>query len=349
MTNKYHFIAVLTLLPIAWISNQLSATDPASHAETSTASPEILATIKAHYVRPTDIPTPEDNPLTEAKVSLGQALFFDPRLSGSNAISCASCHNPGFAWEDIRATSLGDSATVLGRHTPTILNMAWGELYFWDGRAESLEEQALGPIQSEVEMAQDLPSLIMELNAIPGYVNAFEEAFPGVGITEDTLAKAIASFERTVISGESPFDKWVSGDENAISDSAKKGFELFNGKARCSACHSGWNFTDWSFHDIGLESADIGRYGILDFDSLRHAFKTPGLRNIVERAPYMHDGSIATLEAVIDHYNDGFVKRDSLSTEMAELGLTSKEKADLLAFLKSLSSDDKPVNLALFP
>jgi len=304
---------------------------------------------RASFERPSDIPFPEDNPYSDAKAALGKQLFFDPRLSRENNLSCASCHNPSFSWEDAQDTSVGTPMARLGRHTPTVLNLAWGELFFWDGRAETLEEQALGPIEADGEMAQTLPELIEELNAVPGYVAAFDAVFPGSGLTPENIGKAIATYERTVVSADAPFDRWVAGDNSAISASAKRGFALFNTKARCVACHDGWNFTDWSFHDIGIGDNDLGRYGVLEIDVLKHAFKTPGLRNIVERAPYMHNGGMATLADVIDHYDNGFVKRETLSTEMQELGLTTQEKQDLIAFLETLSSDDPAVTLPKLP
>ncbi len=309
-----------------------------------------LQAMKNRYRRPTEIPFPSDNPYSKAKAELGKMLFFDPRLSGSNLISCASCHNPSFAWEDAQAKGAGNGMKRLGRHTPTILNLAWGELFFWDGRAESLEEQALGPIQADVEMAQPLDTLIEELRAIDGYGPLFDRAFPGQGITADTIAKAIATYERTVVSSKAPFDRWVGGDENAISQSAKRGFVLFNGKANCAACHSGWNMTDHSFHDIGLKTEDVGRAALLgDLPELRHTFKTPGLRNIVERAPYMHNGSLATLRQVVDHYADGVIRRPSLSDDIRPVKLSEQERQDLVALMLTLSSDDEPVELPVLP
>lgn len=199
---------------------------------------------KGLYERPSDIPFPEENPYSDAKAELGKMLFFDPRLSRENNLTCGSCHNPSFAWEDAQPTSVGTPMSRLGRHTPTVLNMAWGELYFWDGRAETLEEQALGPIQAGGEMAQDMDALLVELHAVPGYVEKFEDVFPGEGITPENIGKSIATYERTIVSAEAPFDRWIAGDEAAISDAAKRGFEVFNTKARCSTCHEGWNFTD---------------------------------------------------------------------------------------------------------
>lgn len=308
-----------------------------------------LAEMRSAYSRPYDIPFPEENPFTEAKVELGKMLFFDPRLSGSNLISCASCHNPSFAWEDGQPTGAGQGMNRLGRHTPTVLNLAWSEVFFWDGRADTLEEQALGPIQAGVEMAQPLDELIVELEGIPGYREAFEAAFPGQGITEEGIGMAIATYERTIVSNKAPFDRWIEGDDSAISLSAQRGFVLYNTKARCSACHSGWNMTDDSFHDIGLPSDDIGREEVVGMPEFRHTFKTPGLRNIVQRAPYMHDGSLSTLAEVVEHYDNGFIHRPTLSDDIKPLNLTRRERADLVAFMETLTSQDDPVELPLLP
>lgn len=305
---------------------------------------------KKEYTRPSSIPFPKENPYSGDKADLGRKLFFDPRLSGANYISCATCHNPSFAWGDALPKGIGNGMTVLGRRTPTILNTAWAELLMWDGRFESLEEQALGPMSAPVEMNQNMEAIVTELATIPEYRTLFNLSFPGEGISVANIAKAIATFERTVVSGIAPFDRWVSGDEEAISESAKRGFDLFNNKANCVACHSGWNFTDGSFHDIGVADKDIGRGKQLpSIAPMQHAFKTPTLRNAVERAPYMHDGSLTNLHSVVAHYNDGFVQRPSLSESIYKLGLTDPEKSDLVAFLKTLSSEDTLVSLPRLP
>ncbi len=201
------------------------------------------------YVRPTEIPFPKSNQYTPARELLGRTLFFDPRLSGSKFISCATCHNPGFSWGDGLPLAIGHGMKQLGRRTPTILNLAWAELLFWDGRAESLEEQALGPIAAPGEMNQPLDKMIATVSSIRGYKPLFESAYPGEPANEKTVARAIATFERSVVSGQAPFDKWIAGDESAISEKAKHGFDLFNTKAACATCHSGWAFTDGGFHD----------------------------------------------------------------------------------------------------
>lgn len=307
--------------------------------------PQTIAEFKALYVRPASIPFPTEDPYSAAKASLGEMLFFDPRISGANYISCASCHNPAFSWGDGLPRGIGHGMTVLGRRTPTVLNMAWAELLMWDGRKATLEEQALGPMSTPVEMNADMDALPTKLAAIDGYRERFADVFPGEGLTLANIAKAIATYERTIVSGTAPFDEWIAGDEGAISDAAKRGFMVFNTKAKCAACHSGWNFTDNSFRDIGMADADIGRGKILDLPSMQHAFKTPTLRDIDRRGPYMHDGSMPTLAAVIDHYDRGGEQRPSLDAEMTPLHLADQEKADLIAFLQTLTGKNAPVHV----
>ena len=190
---------------------------------------------------------------------LGKRLYFDTRLSVTSAQSCASCHNPGFGWGDGLAVGVGHGMAKLGRHSPTVVNAAWGAIFMWDGRLANLEEQALGPIQSPGEMNMPIEQLMERLTSIAEYKPLFAEAFPGEDMSAKTLAKAIATYERTVVSERAPFDDWIEGNEQAISEDAKRGFALFNGKARCSSCHEGWNFTNDGFQDIGLPSEDVGR------------------------------------------------------------------------------------------
>jgi cytochrome c peroxidase len=343
-SDRRWMIPALLLCGTAAIPVDLEASESVSSAamEAHTLLPD--------YRRPASMPAPRNNPLTPEKVALGQMLFFDPRLSGSGAISCATCHNPSLGWSDAQATGLGHMGGRLRRHTPTILNVAYGEPYFWDGRAATLEDQAKGPLTSAAEMNMPAEQAVKRILSLPQYVTAFEYAFPGKQISVDTIAAAIASYERTVVSTSAPFDKWVAGDESAISDSAKRGFVLFNGKANCAVCHSGWRMTDDGFHDIGIDGTDRGRAEVAPgIVQLEHAFKTPTLRNITQRAPYMHDGSVATLSAVIDHYDHGFVNRPSLDTQMHRLGLTPQEKVDLLAFLDTLTSVDAPAVVPVLP
>lgn len=200
-------------------------------------------------------PFPPDNAPTPARILLRKTLFFDPILSGSNWISCATCHNPGLAWTDGLKTAVGHNMKILGKNTPTILNGAYGNKMFWDGRADNLEAQALGPISSPDEMNQKIDELILELKNIRGYRELFSKAYPNEDINAVTIGKAIASFERTIFSTESAFDLWKKGNKGAISESAQRGFSVFNGKANCSACHQGDQFSDNGFHNIGLKNA----------------------------------------------------------------------------------------------
>ena len=306
--------------------------------------------LKALYRRPTSIPFPKDNPYTPDKAALGKKLYFDPRLSVSAVQSCGSCHSPSYGWGDGLAVGVGNGMLKLGRHSPTVVNAAWGDIFMWDGRLPTLEEQALGPIQSSGEMNMPLDELVRRLNSIPEYKPMFTKVFANEGMTPKTLAKAVATYERTVVSERAPFDAWVEGDEKAISDEAKRGFAVFNGKGQCAQCHEGWNFTNDGFQDIGLPSKDVGRGqfvpGVI---KMEHAFKTPGLREIVRRAPYMHDGSLAALEDVVEHYNRGGVDRPSRADLIKPLGLSAQEKTDLVAFLQTLSSNLTPTAAPVLP
>lgn len=309
-----------------------------------------VAGFVSEYARPTSIPFPADNAYTESRVELGQTLFFDPRLSASGIMSCATCHNPSFSWGDGMGLAVGHAQKTLGRRTPTILNLAWVEPLMWDGRKATLEDQALGPIEAAGEMNMDLGVMESRVNAIAGYREMFAKAYPGEPIDRKTIAKAIANFERTIVSNRAPFDRWIEGNPDAISESAKRGFIVFNTTASCNQCHSGWAFTDGSFHDIGVKSDDVGRFGELKLPSMKHAFKTPGLRNIDQRAPYMHNGSEATLEDVVELYNKGGrVHRDSVSPLIQPLNLSEQDKRDLVEFLKTLTSNDDPIAVPTLP
>lgn len=302
------------------------------------------------FVRPKEIPFPADNPYTPEKAALGKALYFETRLSGAQNMNCASCHNPSFGWEAPMKTPVGAQNTNLARQAPTILNVAWVHPFFWDGRAATAEDQAKGPIEAPAEMNLKLDEAVLRLKRIPAYDAWFTRVFPREGVTGDTIAKAIATFERTVVASHAPFDEWVDGDEGAVSDEAKRGFALFVGKAGCSGCHSGWNFTDNAFHDIGTTLTDIGR-GAIEKDNVlaQYAFKTPSLRDVAQRAPYFHDGSVATLKGVMDHYVVGGIQRPSLSPRMAPVALSDGEIDDLIAFMVSLTGKRQVVALPVLP
>ncbi len=318
------------------------------------AGPDAAATSArffAAYARPDATPFPADNTHTPARETLGKTLFFDPRLSGSDWISCASCHNPGLSWGDGLPRAIGHGMQVLGRRTPTILNLAWAESLFWDGRAGSLEEQARGPIQAAGEMNLPLDKMLGKLVSIPGYREMFDNAYPGPGVTTETIAKAIATFERTAVSGPAAFDRWIGGESGAVSESAKRGFVVFNEQGRCSQCHSGWRFTDDSFHDIGVVTEDKGRGVLLtEIPVMQSAFKTPTLRNADGRQPYMHNGSVATLEGVVELYDrGGLARRASLSPGITPLNLSALQKQDLVAFVRTLTSRDAAVVVPVLP
>jgi cytochrome c peroxidase len=299
------------------------------------------------YRRPAEIPHPADNRYSAEKSELGRKLFFDSIMSGSGSHSCSTCHNPALAWGDGAARAVGQGQTKLSLRSPTLLDVAWIPRLGWDGKFRDLESVAFGPITSRGNMNLPEETLLARLNASSAYVNAFAAVFGAAGITRRNIELALATFERSIVSGRAPFDRWIDGDDAAISAAAKRGFDLFNGKAHCSSCHNGFSFTDGSFHDIGTaKNTDIGRGRLFPSSvKLRYAFKTPTLRDVTLRAPYMHDGSIATLEEVIDLYDRGGIERPSRSVLIRPLGLTDAERADLIAFLDTLTATPKTVLL----
>jgi cytochrome c peroxidase len=300
---------------------------------------DLASAWRSVFKREVDPPSPPDNPLTPNKVALGRRLFSDARLSGADR-SCASCHVPARAFSDGRRRPIGLSGRPLPRNTPSLLNLAWSKYYFWDGRAPSLEAQVAMPIEAGEEMRGDWPTVVRRLSEDADLVERFRAAFPGEpSPSRATVLKALASYVRSLVSPPTRFDAWVKGEGGALSDAETRGFRLFVGKAACVLCHVGWRFTDDRFHDIGLRSKDAGRGGVKGGTPGLRAFKTPGLRELTRTAPYMHDGSLATLGAVVRHYNGGFVARPSLATQLNRgLSLSGRERADLLAFLRTLSS-----------
>jgi len=305
---------------------------------------------KQSFRLPARAPEPADNRNTSERKELGKMLFFDPRLSGSNRISCATCHNPALDWSDGLPMAIGDDRKALKRRTPTLVNTGFNNLHMWDGRFNSLEEQAWGPILSAGEMHATEEETLAKLRAIPEYVIAFERAYADEGVTKATVAKALANFERTLTSRDSDFDRWIEGDESAISPAAKKGFELFKGKANCAACHQGANFTDQGFHNIGIKGAeDEGRFAKVPVKISRGAFKTPTLRDVAVRGPYMHNGAYRTLEEVIDHYDRGGDEKSNLDPNMKLLQLSKNDKRCLLEFMKSLTGRQAMVRAPKLP
>lgn len=288
---------------------------------------------------------PADNPFTQEKAELGKQLYFDPRLSRDNTVSCASCHDPNKGWSNGEAVATGIGGQKGGRSAPTIMNAAFSPLQFWDGRAVGLEGQALGPIQNPIEMNLTLPELEKKLNGIKGYRDQFKKVF-GTEVTSENIGKAIATFERTVLCANAPYDKFKAGDKTALSESAQRGMKLFFGKANCSACHSGPAFTDGAFHNIGMgtkhEKPDLGRFEHSKLDGDKSSFKTPGLREIKRTAPYMHDGSHKTLKEVVDYYNKGGEANPQLDEEIFPLKLSPEEIEDLVRFMEEGLSGEYP-------
>ena len=293
------------------------------------------------------VPIPGDNPMTAEKISLGKQLYFDGRLSADNKVSCSSCHDPAKGFSNGERFATGVEGKKGGRSAPAIINTAYGSLQFWDGRAKSLEDQALGPIQNPIEMNMTLDAVIKKLNGIEGYKAQFQKVFGTDGVTAENIAKAIAAYERTLISGNAPFDRFKAGDTGALSESAQRGQKLFFGKAHCSACHAGPNFTDNSFHNVGIgmdkKEFDRGRVDISKLSGDTGAFKTPTLREIARSAPYFHDGRAKTLDDVVDHYAKGGIANEWLDEEIYNIKIAPTEKADLVKFLtEGLSSPDYP-------
>ena len=291
-------------------------------------------------------PIPADNPHTAEKVELGKQLYFDPRLSRDDTVSCATCHDPKKGWSNGAAFATGVRNQVGGRSAPTIINSAYHDLQFWDGRAERLEGQALGPVQNPIEMDMTLDEVVAKLNKIEGYRSQFQKVF-GTDVTAANTAKAIAAFERTILSGDAPYDRFKAGDKSALSEQAQRGMKVFFNKANCSACHTGHSFSDGAFHNIGVgmehEKPDLGRYEISKQIGDRGAFKTPTLREIGRTAPYMHDGRFKTLDEVVDYYVQGGHPNPQLDEEIFKLKLTAADRADLVKFLiEGLGSTSYP-------
>ena len=286
---------------------------------------------------------PPDNPLTAQKVALGKQLYYDPRMSLDRTVACASCHSPRFGFTDGQAVSTGMRGAKGGRSAPTTLNRAFSQAQFWDGRAAPLEEQAMGPIANPIEMGMSHDLAVQRIRAIEGYRQQIREVFGTDDITITHIAKAIAAFERTILSGNAPFDRFQGGDHTALTPAAQRGLALFNGKARCVTCHVGANFTDELYHNLGVgmhkEKPDLGRYDVTKADKDRGAFKTPTLRDVALSSPYFHDGSAATLRDVMEHYNKGGTPNPQLDPLMQPLGLTEDEMHDLITFLHALTGD----------
>jgi cytochrome c peroxidase len=264
------------------------------------------------------LPVPENNPLTAEKIEAGRRLFFDRRLSRDQSIACSSCHDPNRAFSDGRAVAVGVFGRRGRRNAPALINRGYGRLFFWDGRAASLEEQVLKPIEDPNEMGLPLAEAARRVKRAP-----------------EQISRELASFVRSILSGDSPFDRFVSGDRVALSPEQQAGLRLFRGKANCVACHVGPNFTDEQLHNTGIAWRD-GR--LVDPGAGQGNFKTPTLRDITRTQPYMHDGSITSLDEVVEYYDRGGNRNPYLDSEVRPLHLTSEDKRNLVSFLRALTA-----------
>ena len=322
-----------------------------------------------------NVNVPAANPLTKGKVDLGKQLYFEPRVSLDGTVSCASCHNPERAWTDNAPVATGIDGSKGDRSAPSVLNTVYGKTMFWDGRAPSLEGQSQGPPQNPIEMGkQTYKQIIERLRGISGYREQFQRVF-GTDVTLDGVAKAIAAFERaTALSGNSKYDKYQAGEMNALSEAEKRGMVLFGlrlstdddfktnvtlKKADCTSCHVGFNFTDEQFHNLGIgwdpakrEFKDRGRWAVTPIGALNtptsgHSRRRPC--DAARTAPYMHDGTLKTLEEVVEHYNKGGHPNPFLDKDVKKLNLTDQEKADVVAFMKALTGEEIKVPLPKLP
>ncbi len=296
---------------------------------------------------------PKDNPMTAEKVELGKMLYFDPRLSKDGTVSCATCHDPKKAWAEDKPTSEGIGSQRGGRNAPTVINAAYAESQFWDGRAATLEEQALGPIENPIEMGHKLEAMIADLSKIDGYREMFKKVF-GTEITKEGVAKAIAAFERTVLSGNSPYDRYMAGQKDALTEAQKRGLELFNDN--CRVCHTPPLFSNWGFFNAGVGSdkpePDKGRMEVTGKQADMGKFRVPHLREVANTAPYFHDGSAATLEEAVALMADGGKDNPNLAPMLKavrESKLTEQDRKDLVEFLKALSGEYPIVDAPKLP
>lgn len=293
-------------------------------------------------ILPSVPPIPADNSMTAEKIELGNKLFFEPRISASGIISCATCHNPAMGWTDRISLAVGHASQAGERNTPTVLNSGFFDTQFWDGRAATLEEQAVGPIEDEVEMAMPLREALDRIRGFDIYQERFEAAFPdhdGDPITEENVARALATFQRTLNTPNAPLDRWLAGDENAMSEQQKQGMSLFV-EYGCLSCHSGPILSDSLFHRIQVPgSTDEGRYVVTGDEFDRFAFKTPTLRNVVLTYPYFNNGSVYELGHAIE----------IMAEEMLGIELTEDEVADLEEFMHALTGDMPNVRIPTLP
>ncbi|MGC2656984.1 MAG: cytochrome c peroxidase [Bryobacteraceae bacterium] len=350
--RAFHLLGALFIVTVAALCVQCGrGGDTRSDTESQDKPIGIIIHIKPPVGLPS-VPVPANNPMTAQTVALGRKLFYERRLSLNNSLSCASCHNPARGFSDGQVHSTGVAGKTGTRNAPTLLNAAYGSAQFWDGRAPNLEKQVGIPMANPVEMAQPDAAAVAKLQADPVYRAQFQAAFGPGPITMDKVAKALASFERTLITGNSPFDRYeFEGDKTALSPAAIRGLAIFKDpqKGNCVACHTIDQhyalFTDHKFHNIGVGVddqgvlTDLGRYNVTHIDADKGAFKTPSLRNIAQSGPYMHDGSLKTLKEVVDFYAGGGNSNPYLDKNIKAIHLTGQDRSDLVAFLESLTGD----------
>jgi cytochrome c peroxidase len=342
---------LLAICPVLWTialgsdgRNALVSKPDASPEREAEAVPEALPL-------PSSCPQPQDNPATPAKVAFGQQLFFDPRLSGDNRMSCATCHDPAQYFADGRPVAAGKGGKTLQRNTLSLVNAGFYHTYFWDGRATRLEEAVLFPIQAPDEMDQSLDALVVELEGIPGYARQFRELF-GKEVDKESIGKALAAFVRSLVSSPSPYDRYLMGDTSALNAEARWGMELFFGEAGCSVCHRGVLLSDEWFYRLRVGLKDRGRAHVSGKEEDAHRFRTPSLRNVARTAPYFHDGSVKTLYDVVALYYGG-TPTSPVSGHRPDLEpllhRSFSEVFPIVEFLESLTSPSLNVEAPALP
>lgn len=318
--------------------------EPAEQAEPTTRPAHPTAQLPAVPLGLPPVPVPTDNPITAEKIELGKMLYFDKRLSKDGTVACVTCHDPRTGWTERRAVSEGIGKQLGGRNSPTVINAAYMPVQFWDGRANSLEEQALGPIENPIEMGNQMEVVVADLAKIPEYKQRFKDVFGTEEITKDAIAKAIATFERTVLSGDSPYDRYQAGDQAALNEAQKRGLAIFTGKGTCDTCHAPPTFSNGRFYNAGVDAAkpkpDEGRRKVTGQQADLGKFRVPSLREIANTAPYFHDGSAETLQDAVALMASGGKDNPNLSgvlKSVREANLTEQDRNDLVEFLKALS------------
>lgn len=314
------------------------ASQPVKDAAPKAESP--AATVQVPLGLPA-LSIPEDNPMTPEKIELGKMLYFDKRVSKDGSVSCATCHDPTMAWAEHTPTSTGIHKQVGERNSLTVINAAYASAQFWDGRAATLEEQATGPVENSIEMGHSMAAVVAQFSKIPEYEKRFQKVF-GTGVTKEGFAKAVAAFERTVLSGDSPYDRFVKGDKSALSEAQQRGLDTF--KDNCAVCHTPPLFSNYQYYNAGVGAnrpkPDEGRKAVTKKDKDLGKFRVPSLREVANTHPYFHDGSAKTLEEAVALMADGGKDNPNLAIQLKavrEAKLTEQDRKDLVEFLKALS------------